>query len=129
MQRGIAILFILFFSAGPLVALSPASDDAYLPACCRRDGMHHCAMRMAMMAARTPIPPGAPPVVGNPSHCPYYPHHLGVWSTPAHALLAAPAVLAEMLIEPHSPGAARATARFSQLRTRSVRGPPAVTLV
>ncbi len=125
MRRGIATLFVLFFSLGPLATLSPASDDAYLPPCCRRNGKHHCAMYMAMMAAREVIPAGAPPVARAPSHCPYYPHHVPVWSTPAHALAAAAAGLPEQLVRPHSPAAARAAARFTQLRIRSVRGPPA----
>ena len=125
MQRGIAIFFILFFGAGPLAALSPASEDAYLPPCCRRGGAHHCAMYMAMMDARTPVPPGAPPIARTPSHCPYYPHQLTVWSTPAHALASMPLGLPEQLRQPHSPAAGRADARLTQIRTRAGRGPPA----
>ena len=126
MQRSIAIFLVLFFSIGPLAALSPASEDAALPPCCRRNGKHHCAMYMAMMAARTPIPSGAQPIARAPSHCPYYPQHPAVWwSTPAHALAAAPIGLPELLAQPHTPAAARAAARLTQIRTRASRGPPA----
>ena len=126
MRRGISILFVLFFSLGPLAALSPASEDAYLPPCCRRNGKHHCAMYMAMMAARTVIPPGATPIATSPSHCPYYPHQLPPpWGTPPLALIAAPAGLPKLLAQRHSPPAGRAAARLAQIRTRAGRGPPA----
>lgn len=127
MQRGISIFLVLFFSLGPLAALSPASDDAVLPPCCRRNGAHHCAMYMQRMAARMVVPPGAPPIARAPSHCPYYPHNPTVWTTPVRALISAPIGLPEQLAQPHSPAAVRAAARLSHIRARSGRGPPAFT--
>ena len=125
MHRGISIFLVLFFSLGPLAALAPASEDAYLPACCRRGGAHHCAMYMQMIAARMIVPPGAPPIAKAPSHCPYYPQHPSVpRAITPHALIAAPVGLPDLLAQPHSPPAGRAAARLTQIRTRAGRGPP-----
>lgn len=61
MRRLVSILLLLLLSmpaALPVLAGTvrvSAGDDASLPACCRRDGAHHCAMSMAAkrrMAAR-----------------------------------------------------------------------------
>ncbi len=46
MRRGFSILLILFFGLGPLSAFVDGSEDASLPACCRRHGAHHCAMNV-----------------------------------------------------------------------------------
>jgi hypothetical protein len=49
MRRVASALLLLVFSL-PLIAPAFLStpDDSQLPACCRRDGKHHCAMSMAM---------------------------------------------------------------------------------
>jgi hypothetical protein len=52
MRRVFSIFLILFFGLGPLSALVEGSDDASLPACCRRLGAHHCAMYAENMAMR-----------------------------------------------------------------------------
>ena len=127
MRRGFSFIFILFFALGPLVTLSSASDDAALPACCRRNGKHHCAMYMKMMAARMVVPQGAPPIAIPPSHCPYYPQHLpSPWTTTPHALVAASFGLPVLLERPHAPAAVRADALLNPIRARASRGPPAL---
>lgn len=126
MRRSLSIFLVLFFALGPLAALSPASEDAGLPACCRRNGKHHCAMYMHTMAAMMVVPPGAPPIAKAPSHCPYYPGHKTAWTTPVHALVAAPLGLPVFVARPHQPLAARAAAIFSPIRTQTSRGPPAL---
>lgn len=54
MRRALAILLMLAFSL-PLIApaLAFAPDDSQLPACCRRNGAHHCAM-MADVSVNAP---------------------------------------------------------------------------
>jgi hypothetical protein len=47
-QRLLALSLLLLFSfplVSPLLALS-TSSDANLPACCRRNGVHHCQMKV-----------------------------------------------------------------------------------
>ena len=125
MRRGISLLFILFFALGPLATLSFASDDAALPACCRRNGKHHCAMYMQMMAARMVVPPDAPPIAKSPSHCPDYPRHLSPWTTTPHALVVASCGLPVLHARPHSPATVRADALLNPIRILASRGPPA----
>jgi len=50
MRRVWAAILVVLFSY-PLIAPAFASgpDDAQLPACCRRNGKHHCAMMMEEM--------------------------------------------------------------------------------
>jgi hypothetical protein len=66
MRRILAILLLVAFGlpiAAPAFAMTD-SAEAHLPACCRRDGAHHCAMFLGQA-------PGAPAVR---STCPNYPH-------------------------------------------------------
>ncbi len=50
MRRALAAMLVVLFSF-PLIAPALASgpNDSQLPACCRRNGKHHCAMQMAEM--------------------------------------------------------------------------------
>lgn len=66
-----AILFTFFFVLlfAPLAATATVTD-ASLPACCRRDGKHHCIMTMSRLAAAQ----GSHPEFKAPADkCPYSP--------------------------------------------------------
>jgi hypothetical protein len=80
MRRGISILLALMFGLGPLSSTLPGAEDASLPACCRRDGAHHCAMAARMAAMIAAVESDANTSVTAPTTCPYYPG-------PAFALL------------------------------------------
>src|SRR5579864_3738776 len=71
MRRALSILFVLFFGLAPLAATFDG-DDASLPACCRRNGTHHCVMSDAMLA-RLVQAAFSTPAFTSPSHCPQYP--------------------------------------------------------
>jgi len=118
---------ILLFWLGPLSVLLQADDESNLPACCRRHGMHHCAMAAATNGSRF-VRPGSLPQAAPPSHCPMYPGSSAASTVPVYALLAPAAGLPVLLAQSHSPAAGRAVARQSQLRTRANRGPPASLL-
>lgn len=124
MQRALSICLILFFGFGPLSAALQGDDDSRLPACCRRHGAHHCAMSDAMMARMAEAASGNS-ILAAPSHCPLCPNGGFVPNAPIHALTPSTNGLPELLAESHSPAAARAAARMSQLRARADRGPPA----
>ena len=127
MRRLLSIFLVLFFGLGPLAATLDASDDARLPACCRRLGTHHCAMttRMAAMMAQSA---SSETIVTAPSTCPAFPGDTAARTTAPHALTAAAVGLPALIAKTHSPAAARAAARTSQIRTRSGRAPPASSL-
>jgi len=95
-------------------AITAAEADAKLPACCRRDGRHHCA-----------LPSDAAPAVQ--AICPEYPKP---GATPAHSKPAgirpADVAFAPVVVRPAS---RLQTETLSHLRIESTlvqRGPPAL---
>jgi hypothetical protein len=125
MRRWISILLVLFFALCPLTGMLEASDDVRLPPCCRRHGSHHCTMATqlaAMIAANTT------PSLSAPSSCPQFPGFMAGPSTASDALLASAARLPVLLVQAHSPAAARADAHPRPIRTHAGRGPPVSTL-
>ena len=67
MQRLIASLMLCIFAWGPLSPLATATAGDTIPACCRRDGKHHCMMMAAMVAGQG----GSARVGTRPDPCPY----------------------------------------------------------
>lgn len=122
MRRAWAAILVVLFSF-PLIAPAFASgtDDSQLPACCRRNGRHHCAMEMAEVAQGN-IPAGLATVS---EKCPYAPFARGPLMLPhsftpsARRGIAGPAQGPALLIR-----AAEAGYRISADRTRHKRGPP-----
>ena len=119
MRRAFAIALVLVFSL-PLIApaFASAPDESQLPACCRRDGKHHCALGVQVGNI-----PSSAHVVS--SKCPYspcaatplvQPHLFAGVSVPTVAGLSAGAAAAVR--------AAEAGYRISADRTRHKRGPP-----
>ncbi len=125
MRRAASLILVLFFGFGPLAGLLQSSDDARLPACCRRHGMHHCAMAMQMAAMLAQQASGKTPILTAPLTCPMYPGFLAGPSTPAHALAAAAASLPALLTQSLSPASTSVSALTGSLRARVARGPPA----
>jgi len=127
MRRALSISLILFFGLVPLAATLGASEDAHLPACCRRNGAHHCAESMRMTDAMIDSAPGKA-IVTAPPTCPGFPGTAGARTTAPQALTASPVGMPALLAQLHTPQAASAAARLSLIRTRSGRGPPIITL-
>ena len=123
MRRALTIFLILNFWLGPLAAILPASEDSRLPPCCRRHGAHHCAMAAMMAQAAS-----GKPIFTAPATCPLFPGSAALLPSVIPALAAAAVSLPVLLAQPHSPAAARAAARLSQIRTRTGRGPPDTNL-
>ena len=74
MRRFIAITLLTIFGlpfASSLFALTPKSD-ANLPACCRRNGKHHCMMTAAI-AQRPSSDAGKTETASVQESCPYSP--------------------------------------------------------
>jgi len=122
MRRGFSIYLILFLGLGPLSALLNGSEDASLPACCRRHGAHHCAMNRQMMAHLAPDPR---PSLSAPTTCPLYPGpNLGICA-PAPALAAEKAGMRADFRCRCSPSLTEAAAHSRTNLTHAGRGPPA----
>jgi len=121
MRRALSTSLLLFFLLGPLSAVLPASDDARLPACCRRNGAHHCAM-MSRMEHDTS------PGFSAPMTCPLYPGVLATLTTPADAITASPLSLPFLPARAHATSAGRTDAIENPIRAHTGRGPPASLL-
>jgi len=65
---------VLLWWLAPMSALLPASASSPLPACCRRNGAHHCAMASTAMAQSGQN--ASKHGVSAPAHCPLYHHSL-----------------------------------------------------
>jgi hypothetical protein len=87
LQRILAILLTAVFSLPLISPLLSASPDQQLPACCRKDGKHACAMRKA-----APAPANGPAVSAVKPACPLYPAPAPSFSSTSS--LAPPALLA-----------------------------------
>jgi hypothetical protein len=70
-RRILALSLLLLFSfplVSPLLALS-ANSDANLPICCRRNGAHHCQLKMQ----RSNTSAHQITISTIPTQCPFYP--------------------------------------------------------
>lgn len=122
MRRAWAAILVVLFSY-PLIAPAFASgpDDSQLPACCRRNGKHHCAMQMAEMELGN-IPSG---LVTVSEKCPYAPFARCPLMLPhsftpsARGAIAGPGKGPALIVR-----AAEAGYRISADRARHKRGPP-----
>lgn len=119
MRRLLSILVIVVLGLPTLTLMLTGDEDARLPACCRRHGIHHCAMVGAPGTT-----PGTAPVFQAPVRCPHYPS--GPKATFVRAFALTPASVASAIQGrthalvpdlPHHP-------RFASLRTQADRGPP-----
>jgi hypothetical protein len=122
MRRGFSILLILFFGFGPLSAALGGTEDASLPACCRRNGAHHCAMSMETTAEA--VQRGSTPIVSAPLTCPYYPGSVAAITGSIQALVAAAISIPALAARSYRAAAVTLAAVSQPNRTHAGRGPP-----
>ena len=127
LRRLLALVLLAVFAlplASPLLALGPGGD-AGLPACCRREGKHHCAMTAAERS-RLSAGKSADPAFRTPEiRCPHCPATLQTASRQdLHALPAAERDLLPPGTHDHSLAQAVVWRRNARKRTRHNRGPP-----
>src|ERR1700722_1394752 len=125
MRRCFSIFLILFFGLGPLSTLAEGTEDASLPACCRRHGAHHCAMSAQIMAISAGVAADATPEISAPSTCPLYHGPALYMLMPAHALAAAPGGFRAGFASAPSPALEQMSAFSRPNSAHAVRGPPA----
>jgi hypothetical protein len=136
LRQLIAITMLLLFGLpmiSPLFALD-ADAAMNLPACCRRDGAHHCMMGMMGMAT-SGASASADSNTGNrtmvavlTAPCPY-----GAQTMPGavhrdSTLSVASAVFAGIVAHPAGTPQTESKRRVASLRARHKRGPPALSV-
>src|SRR6185503_4110027 len=119
MRRALSILLMLLFGAGPLSFAFTASEDATLPACCRRLGAHHCAMD----DQQSPRPAGA--VLKAPSRCSQYPQRTTARTSTFAAVFPRSGALFQIAWCLNCSGSYAGVFTNIYLRTTVLRGPPA----
>jgi hypothetical protein len=122
LRRILAITLLAIFGMplfAPLVA-SAATAEMHLPACCRRNGKHHCAMSLS----NSGVPAHQAPAFRAPlGRCPYYPAQTTSPSN-SFAMTAATAIFAELVSHPAFHAQTESKWRISRDRARQKRGPP-----
>jgi hypothetical protein len=124
MRRVPAILLVSLFSFSLIAPALFVDAETNLPACCRRDGKHHCGMT-ARDAADMAEAPSGPAVDALHAKCPLFPHATAVVPSPEAALLSAcqPGGIS-ILSQAVSPAPVHAGYRASYSRSHQKRGPP-----
>jgi hypothetical protein len=121
-RRLLAVSLLLLFSLpliSPLFALT-ANSDTNLPACCRRNGAHHCMMKLQHTESS-----GTEVTLSTiPQRCPAFP---AVVTPVKHGDLSFPTaslIFAEIVSNPSVKIQTQARARVALDRSRQKRGPP-----
>jgi hypothetical protein len=121
-RRVLSFTLLLLFSLpliSPVLALT-ASSDANLPACCRRNGTHHCTR-----LTRSPQLPGsAASLSAIPQRCPAYPAAVTPVRHGDLSFHAASLIFAEIVSHPAIKLQTEARARVALDLSRQKRGPP-----
>lgn len=121
MPRALAILLMSIFGLGLIAPVLSAGSGASLPLCCRENGKHHCAMKMAQSMEHR----GHPTVGSIGEKCPYFPK---AWTTAANFQTFLPrgrqVFFGEVLSHPAVQAQTEARYRISFNRSRQKRGPP-----
>jgi hypothetical protein len=121
-RRLVGITLLLLFSLpliSPLLALA-ASSDVNLPACCRRNGAHHCVMK----TQRTELSGPGTSLSAIPQRCPAYPAMVTSARHGDLSFYTASLIFAEVVSHPSVKGQTDARARVALDRSRQKRGPP-----
>ncbi len=118
--------FLLPFLAPALSA--GATAESQLPACCRRNGRHHCAMSAAARAMMASADAKQHGFRAPLERCPYQQHSLGVVHHESSAVHAPGVTTVALLREPSAAAQAECLRRISFDRSRQKRGPPATQL-
>ncbi len=127
MRRVPAILLVFLFSFSLIAPALFTDAESHLPACCRRDGKHHCAMVDMMDRGMAEMPPSGPAAGALRTRCPFFPNGGAALPHSGGALLATShPVGISTLIRIAAPAHAEAGYRISFNRSHHKRGPPSL---
>jgi hypothetical protein len=125
-RRLFSILLLVVFGlpvASPLFALS-TTEAVRLPACCRRNGKHHCT---APTADRGNLTPRGTQLSAPAGKCPYCPPAVSLTPNQLLALPIEDAVFASLVSHPFGVAQTESKRRISRDRARQERGPPVLS--
>lgn len=124
MRQAWSIMLLVVFSTSLIGPALFADGDSNLPACCRRDGRHHCAMLDSMGQQESSA---GPLIQSARMKCPVFPK-VGPVSAYSKALglKASEAIFASIVRHPAVQPQTEALYRVSFSRASQKRGPPAL---
>jgi hypothetical protein len=128
LRKFLSILLLAGFGlplVSPLLALG-ATSNAGLPACCRRNGKHHCVVSMT---ERSKILAHGTQISGPIEKCPYCPTAVAVTHHDLLAIGKSESVFASLVTRPAGRVQTESKWRISRDRSRQKRGPPAKSLL
>ena len=124
MRRVPAILLVFVFSFSLIAPALFVDAESNLPACCRRDGKHHCGMMARDMAA---APSSGLAIDALRTRCPFFPNGGAVLPHSGAALLATSQPAGVSIVSQiAAPAQAEAGYRISFSRSHHKRGPPSL---
>ena len=124
MRRVPAIMLVFLFSFSLIGPALFVDAESSLPACCRRDGKHHCAMMDRDMAQ---APTSGLAVDALRTKCPFFPDGGAVLPHSGAALLATSQPVGVLIVRQiATPAQAEAGHRLSFNRFHQKRGPPSL---
>jgi hypothetical protein len=123
MSRTTAVALIGILLLPMCLSLAQPDSDASLPACCRRDGKHHCAM-LARYQRLKQDQSGQPAVRTSAGSCPYRSMLFSPAAPRAAGLPAFRDFHARLVSYPTIVLQAALKARISEARSHYKRGPP-----
>jgi len=124
-KRLLAILLLLALGlpgVAPLFALSMGDAQSKLPACCRRNGAHHCNTPVAFHSGSKTT------VSSRPMHCPQYPSVAPSSQESSYALTSVSSFAASFAATSMAVSWANSAPRASFKMGRVARGPPDLSL-
>ena len=128
LRRLISILLLAVFGLPfvlPMLAMGQDPDGG-LPACCRRNGKHHCMMSMAERGKLSVS--GDPQFQAPAEKCPYAPASVApAQPNPLATPTTAAAIFGALVSHPTGFAQTEAKRRISLDRGNQKRGPPAMT--
>jgi hypothetical protein len=121
MRRAVAISLMMLFSWTLIAPLAAADSEANLPACCRRNGKHHCACRMRRTGQRSGNQKGFTTVA---EKCPCCPASASTVYSPTYKPEASKRFYAVVVFHPARAPQSEVRSRISFLSNHPKRGPP-----
>jgi hypothetical protein len=122
MRRSVAILLALVLNWVLVLPAFAGSAESNLPTCCRKNGKHHCMMRV-----QSPSGSGASFVAAG-GKCPYFPLSTSATHIEKFAPGIGQAIFAGIVRHPALSPQTEAGYRASYLRSKQKRGPPSRVL-